>query len=230
MTRVPERWHLVHDGHEHVVQIVDTGLRRAVTWLLDGAPIGDKRTSDKRVVIDGGEYGAVGVRLPEFVGPARRVTWYGADSELGAKAAAHTGLGGIDLVPEPGSRAEARESWIRAHPRLYVVRRVATALTGVLLSLLMVWLLTRIHIPWPNISIPWPDWRLPSIPWPNVSIPWPDWELPDVPLWIRELLGKVKYVWPVLLALGIAQAEVKRRKQQDERRRREARPTDGDDK
>ncbi len=89
-----------------------------------------------------------------------------------------------------------------------------------LLPLLLVGLMVR--IPWPDISIPWPDWDLPSIPWPNIpwpSIPWPDWDLPELPAWLRALLEKAKYVWPVVLAFGLAHAEVKRRRRQDERRR-----------
>lgn len=206
-----------------MVQITDAGMRRAVTWRLDGTEIGTRRTTDKRVVIDGGDQGAVRIQLPEFVGPARRVTWYGTDAVLDAEAAAHTGLGGLDLVPEPGTKAAAREAWIREHPRLYVARRTATAVLGVLLPLLLLWLVAHIRIPWPNLSIPWPDWDLPSIPWP--SIPWPSWDLPELPAWLRALLDKLKYVWPVALALGLAHAEVKRRRQQDERRRRAA-PTE----
>jgi len=217
MAKAPERWHLVHDGHEHEVRITDVGLRREVTWTLDGDQVGSRRSTDKRVVIDGGAHGAVGVRLPEFVGPARRVSWHEADGALGAKAAAQAGLGGIDLVPEPGSRAAARELWIREHPRLHVARRTATAVAGVLVPLLVFWLLSQVRIPWPQISIPWPDWQLPRIPWPD--LPLPRWDLPDLPSWLRTLIEQAKYVWPVVFAIGVARAEVVRRRNQDERRR-----------
>ncbi len=216
MAQGPERWRLVHEGHEHVIEIADAGLRRAVTWRMDDTEIGSRRTNDKRVVIAGGERGAVRVQLPEFVGPARRVTWYGPDGALDAEAAAHTGLGGLDLVPEPGSKAAAREAWIREHPRLYVARRVATAVLGALVPLLILWLLSQVRIPWPSISVPWPDWSLPSIPWPDWDLP----DLPELPAWLRTLLERLKYVWPVVLALGLGYSEVKRRRQQDERRRR----------
>ncbi len=220
MTRIPERWRLVHEDHEHLVENVDAGWRRSVTWRLDGTEIGTRRTNDKRVVINGGDRGAVRVQLPEFAGPARRVTWYDADSAVDAETAARTGLGGLDLVPEPGSKAAAREAWIREHPRLYVARSTATAVLGVLLPLLLLWLASRIT--WPSISIPLPDWSLPSIPWP--SIPWPSWDLPELPAWLKSLLEKAEYVWPVLLAFGLGHAEVKRRRRQDERRHRAAAP------
>ena len=215
--KTPERWLLTHDGREHVLEIADAGLRRRLTWQVDGAEAATKTTSDERVTLDGGEHGAVGVRLPTFSGPARRVTWYSPDADLGAVAAAQTGLGGVDLDPEPGSKAAAREAWIRAHPNLHAARRTGTAVLGVLLPLLVVWLLTRIDIPWPDI--PWPDWDLPSIPWPELSIPWPDWDLPELPAWVRELLDTAKYVGPVVLAFVLARAEVRRRHTQDQRKR-----------
>lgn len=223
MTRVgarkaPERWLLTSDGHEHRVEITEVGLRRRIAWLVDGTEVATKTTSDERIVLDGGEVGAVGVRLPQFTGPARRVTWYSPDTELGAVVAAQTGVGGTDLDPEPGSKAAAREAWIRAHPNLHAARRTGAAVLGVVLPLLALWLLARIS--WP--AIPWPDWDLPSIPWPDwdlPSIPWPDWDLPELPAWVRELLDKAQYVVPVVVAFALARAEVRRRRAQDERKR-----------
>jgi hypothetical protein len=222
MAKPAERWLLTHVGRQHVVEIADAGLRRRLTWLVDGTQAAGRTTSDERVVLDGGDFGAVGVRLPTFTGPARRVTWYPPDAGLGAVAAAHAGLGGVDLDPESGSRAAAREAWIRAHPNRHAARRAGTAVLGVLLPLLGLWLLARIDIPWPDISIPWPDWDLPSIPWPDLSIPWPDWDLPELPAWVRELLDKAKYVGPVVVAFVLARAEVRRRRAQDERKQRAA--------
>src|SRR3982751_2822795 len=104
-------------------------------------------------------------------------------------------------MPEPGSRAAARETWIRGHPRLYVAGRTLTAVLGVLLPVVLFWLLAQVRLPWPTISIPWPDWDLPSLPWPRLRIPWPDWTAPEPPPWLRAILEKAKYVGPVLLAL-----------------------------
>ena len=136
MAKPTERWRLDHDGREHVVEIADRGLRRSITWLVDGAEVASRRTTEERIVLDGGEPGAVGVRLPTFVGPARRVTWYPPGGELGAAAAAQVGLGGVDLDPEPGSTAAAREAWILAHPYRHATRRTGAAVLGVLLPLL----------------------------------------------------------------------------------------------
>lgn len=58
----------------------------------------------------------------------------------------------------------------------------------------------------------------PHIDWPD--LPWPDWQVPSLPDWLRELMAKLKYLWPVLLAAGLAHAEVRRRRQQDMRKAR----------
>lgn len=221
VARPVERWGLASEP-EHVVEIRDVGLRRSVTWLFDGVEVATKATSEQRIVLSGGDRGAVAVRLPTFVGPARRVTWFAPTSALGAEAAAHAGVGGVDLDPEPGSKAAAREAWIREHPRRHTARRSAAAALGALVPLLATWLLSRIDIPLPSISlpsIPLPDWDLPSFPLPDVSIPWPDWDLPQLPEWLREARDKVKYVWPVLLAFVLARAELRRRRQQDAAKR-----------
>ncbi len=227
----PERWFLTHEGLEHVVEIEDAGLSRRITWTTDGMKTAARKTAEDRVVLDGGDHGAIGLRLATFVGPTRRVTWWDAALELGAVGAAHTGMGGIDLDPEPGSKAAQREAWIRAHPRQYAIRRTSAAVAKVLVPLLLLWLLARFALPaiaWPDWDIPWPSIPWPSIPWPDwgFDIPWPNWSLPEIPDWLRSLLDKVKYVWPVAIALVLARAELKRRRDQDERKRT-ARQTDG---
>ena len=215
----PERWLLRREGSQHVLEIDDAGLGRRLTWTVDGTEVAVRRTSDERVVLtaEGNAVGALAVRLPAFVGPARRVTWY--DDEVRA----HAGFGGLDLDPEPGSKAAAREAWIRAHPHLHATRRTAVAAAGVLVPLLVLWLLSRLvlpAIPWPDVdlpSIPLPD--LPRLPWPDIalpSIPWPDLpDLPDLPQWVEDA---AKLVGPVLLAFFLARGEVRRRRQQDERK------------
>ena len=218
----PERWLLTIREDQHLVEILHAALGRRITWSVAGAEVATRRTSEERVVLDGGSRGALSVRLPRLMGPARRVTWYSPGSELGALAAAHAGIGGVDLDPEPGSRAAAREAWIREHPRQYAARRAGAAAAGALAAVLGVWLLSRIHIPWPDwhLRIPWPHIDWPDVPWPDIAIPWPDWQLPSLPEWLRELMARLKYVWPVLLAAGLAHAEVRRRRQQDAQKAR----------
>ena len=213
----PERWLLMIGEDQHLVEIVTAGLGRQIAWSVAGADIATRRTSEERVVLDGGSRGALRVRLPRLMGPARRVTWYPPGSELGALAAAHAGIGGVDLDPEPGSRAAAREAWIREHPHAYAARRAGAAAAGALAAVVGLWLLSRIHIPWPDwhLRIPWPRIDWPDFPWPDIAIAWPDWQVPSLPEWLRELIAKVKYLWPVLLAAGLANAEVRRRRQQD---------------
>ncbi len=138
----PERWLLTISEDQHLVEILHAALGRRITWSVAGAEVATRRTSEERVVLDGGSRGALSVRLPRLMGPARRVTWYSPGSELGALAAAHAGIGGVDLDPEPGSKAAAREAWIREHPRQYAARRAGAAAAGALAAVLGVWLLS----------------------------------------------------------------------------------------
>jgi hypothetical protein len=108
---------------------------------------------------------------------------------------------------------------MRDHPRRYAVQRVAVALVGVVLPLLLGLIAVRfaVSIPWPDLNlpslpdppnIPWPDIDLPSVPFPDL----PDWQLPE---WLRWILNHLKYVWPIGLALLLALGEIDRRKKQD---------------
>ncbi|MGL5865822.1 MAG: hypothetical protein ACRCYX_08115 [Dermatophilaceae bacterium] len=223
----PGRWHLDEDEVAHEVTIEEGAFRRTLTWSVCGERLATQTTSDERVVLTAAGRGSVGIRLPSWIGPARRVTFHaiGEGGDEAARAAAWTGLGGVDLAPEPGSRAARREAWIRAHPRLHAARAGTLAALAVVATPLLLWLWNLLDLPpisivgpvdWPNLPrIPWPD--LPTAPWPDID--WPD--LPDLtlPAWLRDLLSWAKYVWPVLLAVAIAHGEVRRRRHQDARRK-----------
>jgi hypothetical protein len=194
-----ERWHLVHDGHEHVAAVEHGALTREVVWTRDGAEVGRKKTSDETIVLSPeGEDGALRLKLA-MVGPARRITLHGSEAE------AHAGLGGTDLEPEPGSRAALRAEWIGRHPHLHTARQTALAAAGVCVPVLLVLLLSM--VPWPSLDVPWPDISLPSIPWPD---------LPSLPAWTEPVR---KLLVPVLIAFFVARGEVKRRRKAEERRR-----------
>ena len=218
-----ERWLLEHEGATHVVEIVPSGVGRRVTWTIDGEAVTAKTGHDDRVILDGGTHGALAVRMPALIGPARRVTWWSGGQTVGAVAAATVGLGGLDLDPEPGSAAAQREDWIRAHPRRYAARRIGTRTAGLVAFIVATWLLTQVVLP----AVPWPSWQLPSIPWPRIpwpqipwpSIPWPNWSLPPVPEWLRTVARYAQFVWPVVLAAVLVRAELRRRRDQDERKR-----------
>lgn len=228
---VPQRWHLATGSARHQVEIVEVTLQRHVTWTVDGVEVARSRSSSERVVLDGDEQGAVLVRLPTFVGPARRVTWWGPEASPSATALAQVGLGGEDLVPEPGSAAAERDAKILAHPRRYALVRTVTAVATVLVPVVLLWLLSQVDVPWPGWDlprVPWPDVPWPSVPWPEIpwpSIPWPSipWPgLPSAPAWLEPVLEASRYVWPVLLAAVVARSEVRRRRAQAERRRDDA--------
>ncbi|QCX26992.1 hypothetical protein [Nocardioides jishulii] len=244
----PERWFLSEGGHDHVVEVSDAGIRKRVVWRRGGKTVAVALTADDKAHLSAGSFpddvpewdadrerlaalpeeerealGAVSLRLPALVGPTRRVTWHSEPAN------AALGVGGIDLAPEEGSRAAARQDWIRRHPHLHALRAGLTKGGGIVASLLAILVLTRWVLPWlsrlvPDWDLPsirWPDWNLPSIPWPDISlpsIPWPDWDLPDLslPPWVALL---VKYGVPVLFAVLLAVNEARRHRKQEEQRR-----------
>lgn len=242
-SKQPQRWDLAVAGLRHRVEVADRGLSREISWYVDDELVARKKSGEDNVELEPGvgldsgdndepgddaeethdPRGALGLKFTTL-GRARRVTWYEPGGEINAKARAVLGTGGIDLVPEPGSKAAIYEQKMRDHPRRYAVQRVAVAVVGVVLPLLLGVLAVRfaVSIPWPDLNLPslpdLPDIPWPEIPWPDInlpSIPWPDWQLPD---WLRWILNNLKYVWPIGLALLLALGEIDRRKKQDKLR------------
>jgi hypothetical protein len=208
-------WTLEHDGHTHRVEASGSASHQ-VRWLLDGEQIAEKKAWEEKLTLVGGERGTVVVRF-STLGKARRATLFGPEEDAQALA----GLGGIDLVPTAGSSAAAYEDRVRLHPQRYAAIATVGGVAKVVIPLLLGLLAVRfaVRIDWPDLPIPnLPD--LPDIPWPDLpSVPFPDLPDPRLPDWVRWLLDKVKYVWPILLAYVLARAEINRRRKQDELRR-----------
>lgn len=211
-----QNFELRYAGRDHRVEVADAGMSRLYAWSCNGDEIATHKSMDDRVTL-------------KPTDPAR-ATVPGARGEIQIRA----GLTGvkratlvvdaveIDLVPEAGSAAARREQRIREHPQRHLILHTTAALARVLIPLLGVGLLLSWLPDWNLPGLPVPDVDLPSIPLPSIdlpAIPWPDWEAPG---WLRAVLDKAKYVWPVLLAIGIARNEVTRRREQDERRSRVA--------
>ena len=100
---------------------------------------------------------------------------------------------------------------------------VAKVVIPLLLGLLAIRFV--VDLPWPDLpSIPLPDLPdLPDIPWPDLpGLPLPDLPEVGVPDWVRWVLDKAKYVWPIVIAYFLARAEINRRRKQDELRRQQA--------
>jgi hypothetical protein len=121
--------------------------------------------------------------------------------------------------PPPGSFAAQLLVFQRNYPRLYACRHIVRAIGGVAAGLLGLAVFVRLLLQpvLDQIADRLPDIDLPSIPWPDIdlpSIPWPDIDLPDlaVPSWLRVILGTAKFWLPVLIAIGVAMAEIRRRR------------------
>jgi hypothetical protein len=130
-----------------------------------------------------------------------------------------TAAGRHPSEPPQGSFAARLLAWQRKHPRVYASRHVVLAVGNVAAVLLGLGLLVRLLLQplldW--ITARLPDINLPSIPWPSIpwpDIPFPDIDLPDLalPTWMRVIIGTAKFWLPVLIAIGVAVAEVRRRR------------------
>ena len=138
----------------------------------------------------------------------------GADEGAGLVAAERH-----PFSPPPGSFAARLLIFQRNHPRLYASRHVVLAIGNVAAALLGLGVLVRLLLQpildWIRDRLPEID--LPSMPWPD--IPWPDIPLPDIdlpelamPSWLRVIIGTAKFWLPVLIAIGVAVAETRRRR------------------
>lgn len=200
-------------GRQHRLVVTDVGLRRRYDWTCDGVAVASTTSVDDRVTltpVDPSTTSSTGRGVGRVVVRAgltgvKRASLVADDVE-------------VDLVPAAGSPAARREERVRAHPRRHIVLHTTAAVAKVLIPLLGIGLAISWLPSWDLPRIPWPDVDLPSIPWPSIdlpSIPLPDWERPE---WLRAVMEKSRYVLPVLLAVGLARREVKRREQQDARR------------
>ncbi|WP_161602643.1 hypothetical protein [Thermomonospora catenispora] len=140
--------------------------------------------------------------------------------------------------PPPGTLAGRLWAFEHRHPRLWASRHVAAATAksaagllgiavffGVLLDRIVEWIFRLI----PDVglpALPLPKVDLPSIPWPDVDLPEP----PDVSLpgWAQAILRTAKYWVPILIAVGVAVEEVRRRTKREARAKRDAGPADRD--
>ena len=178
-----------------------------VRWYVDGALLAQRKTMADKVTLASGDGPAKLLVYYSALGVPRRATLYPDGDNAGALVR----LGGVDLVPEPGSSAERYDDKLRAHPNRYAGLAALGGAAKVLVPILLTFVAVHvaIRIPWPHV--PFPD--LPSIPWPDVPTPaLPDWHVPDRVWWV---IDKAKYVWPVVVAYVIARAEIKRRRDRE---------------
>lgn len=203
-----QTWTTTVDGRDHRVE-ADEGFSRTVRWYVDGELAAEKKSMAEKVTLTA-ETGKLEVRF-STLGAPRRATLLSDGGPL---------ADGVDLVPEPGSKAARHEDTVRAHPERYALLQATGGVVKVVAPIVLTLLLARLAFTLPLPSIPLPD--LPSLPRPDLpSLPLPDLpDLPDwsMPGWVERALDVAQYVWPVVLAYVLARAEIRRRRRQDERR------------
>ncbi|MBG6094308.1 hypothetical protein [Nocardioides luteus] len=220
MSKKVQIWSRTISGHTHHLEVTGEIVRRFV-WTVDGEEVLARKTADDRARLETTTHGSLLV-IHSGLGTPRRATYFAPGEDLAGMA----GIGGVDLTPEPGSRAAAYERRVLDHPRRYALIETlggaAGVVGGIVAAMVVAWIVARISlpdIPLPNLpdlpdlpDLPLPD--LPSIPWP--SIPWPDLPNVQVPEWVKWVANHLKYVWPVILAFVLAQGEIKRRRKHAE--------------
>ncbi|TDB75453.1 hypothetical protein E1264_39830 [Actinomadura sp. KC216] len=229
------RWRLEHDGRRLEAETARAGWNRVVRLFVDGEPAGEATTdwlkasvpygdSSVEVVFDvlglvDGQAARCDLVPPAPAGdaPERVSLEKGARPRKDADGAEKGGKREKIAFEAPaGTRAARREALARAHPVLYASRHVVAAVGRVVFPLLGLGVLVRMLLRWiprPDVDVPFPDVDGPSIPWPDV--PWPDLpDLPDVsaPPWLAALLATAKFWVPILIAVGVAAREARRRK------------------
>ncbi|MDF1603276.1 hypothetical protein [Nocardioides sp. YIM 152315] len=206
-----QTWTSTVDGRTHRVE-AEEGFRRRVRWYVDDELAAEKRSADEKIRLEA-PAGRLLVRFTTLGAP-RRATLLCGDGPLDD---------GIDLTPEPDSKAARHEQAVRDHPERYALVQAAGGVAKVVVPILLTVLLARVAFSLPLPSIPTPD--LPSLPRPDLpSLPLPD--LPDLPDWsppgwVERVLDVAHYVWPVVLAYVLARAEIRRRRRQDDQRRQD---------
>ncbi len=217
MSKNVQIWSRTISGHTHHLEVTGEIIRTFV-WTVDGDEILTKKTADDRARLETKEHGSLLV-IHSGLGTPRRATYF----EPGEDLAGMAGIGGVDLTPEPGSRAAAYEQRVIDHPKRYALIETlggaAGVVGGILAAMVVAWIVSRISLP--DLDLPLPNLPdlpdlpdLPSIPWP--SIPWPDLPNVQVPDWVKWVANNLKYVWPVVLAFVLAQGEIKRRRKHAE--------------
>lgn len=222
-----DRWRLTDGESHHEVTVIPRGFGHVVSWRVDGDEVAHGRVTDERATLTADEYGSIGLHFTTL-GGVRRISLFDTTDRATAIASNQIPLSGTDFEPEPGSRAARRIRFMTDHPRLYTLRQVFAAAAGVAAGVAATWLLSWLinTIRWPDWQLTLPDWNLPSLPLPHwnlPAVPWPDWDvsLPEwaLPPWLEAILSSLKYVVPVLVALGIAILETRRRRASDPSRR-----------
>ena len=175
--------------------------------LVDGEVVAEAKPKDAKVEL---RHGSLKVNA--------KLAWH----EQSIQWAEVTVDGGesMPMDPEPGSRQAKLEAYAERYPKLYAARHVAVGIGQVVIPILGIGLALSFL---PSIPVPTPDVSLPSvhIPFPDVSLPdLPD--LPSLPGWVETAVESIKFVFPVLLGLGLAVREYKRRQEAAEKKQRAA--------
>jgi hypothetical protein len=188
---MPTAFVIEHDGRR-IELVPESSLKQdRVLLLVDGEQVAEAKPDGANTVVEGGGF-AVRAVMP----------WHGASIKR-AELVPREG-DPVPLEPAPGSAAARRARLERERPGLYAGRHVAKGVGQALLALIGLAFLVRFlpGLPLPSIDPPdLPSIDLPGLPVPDV----------DVPGWVKDMLESKQYWLPVLIGVGLAPREWRKR-------------------
>jgi hypothetical protein len=207
------------------------GLRTTATLLLDDTPVAEGRglgrvllpvpaaEEPSPVVLVLAPLPGTAVRTVLLVPRPREAGAAPADDDAATRVLGLATAERLPFDPEPGTLAARVRAVEERHPRLWASRHVVAAVVrvaaGLLGLLVLLQAVVRPVLRWLAGLVP--DVDLPGLPLPDLdlpSIPWPDVDLPDLALpgWLAAVLATAEIWGPLLVGLGMAVAEVRRRR------------------
>jgi hypothetical protein len=226
-------------GRTLEVRAARSGLHTTASLLADATPVTEGRGLGRVLlpVPGSAEPAPTVLVVAPLPGTVARVVLLVPRPDPGTGEADADAAGVLELAtaerhpfdPAPGTLAARLRAFEERHPRLWASRHVVSAVVRVLAGLLglavLLQALVRPLLRWLAGLVP--DVDLPDLPLPDLdlpSIPWPDLDLPDLDLpgWLAAVLATAEFWVPVLVAVGLAVAEVRRK-----RRRSAGRTVDG---
>ncbi len=208
---------------EHLLSVTteSSGIQTIIRLTRGSDLVAEHRGVDSHVTLRADDHTVV-VKVGPFGGITQALLLPpGADPRDAQKL-------GQEFTAPPGTFAARVQAWGNRHPDLYAARHVVIAIGQTLLGIIgfsAIFFGLLPTIPWPGITldfplpqVPLPHIALPSLPFPEIAlpaIPLPDVTLPQItpPGWLEPLFSALKYLSPIIIAIGIAVREARQRRQ-----------------
>lgn len=217
---------------DHVLSVTteSSGIQTIVRLFRNGDLAAEHRGMDSNVTLRADEHTVV-VKVGPFGGITQALL---LPADADPKDAQRLGA---EFTAPSGTFTRRVQEWGNRHPDLYASRHVVIAIGQTILGIIgfsAIFFGLLPSIPWPNITL---DVPLPQVSLPRISLPIPEIALPAIPLpditlprltppgWLEPLMGVLKYLSPIVIAIVIGVREAKHRRQRRARTEQESAAT-----